>query len=99
MEWDLSTASDDELSALAAWVDLHKRFRPLLHTGRVVRPESADAEVLLHGVVADDGSEALLAHVQLDESASNRGTGSGCPAWSPTRRTSSGGRVRWTAWR
>ncbi|PKH37350.1 alpha-galactosidase [Nocardioides alpinus] len=73
VEWDLSTASDDELSALAAWVDLHKRFRPLLHSGRVVRPESADAEVLLHGVVADDGSEALLAHVQLDESASNRG--------------------------
>ena len=29
---------------------------------------------LLHGVVAADGSEALLAHVQLDESASNRGT-------------------------
>lgn len=30
--------------------------------------------MLLHGVVAMDSGEALLAHVQLDESASNRGT-------------------------
>ena len=73
MEWDLSTASEEELSALTTWVDLHKRFRPLLHSGRMVRPESADAEVLLHGVVAADGIEALIAHVQLDESSSNRG--------------------------
>jgi alpha-galactosidase len=29
--------------------------------------------VLLHGVVATDGTEALMAHVQLDESAHNRG--------------------------
>lgn len=73
VEWDLSTASEDELSALAEWIDLHKRFRPLLHTGRVVRPESPDPAVLLHGVVSADGTEALIAHVQLDESASNRG--------------------------
>ncbi|WP_439936869.1 alpha-galactosidase [Nocardia sp. N13] len=73
VEWDLSTATDDELDALAAWVALHKQLRPLLHTGRMVRPESPDPAVLLHGVVATDGAEALLAHVQLDESASNRG--------------------------
>ena len=74
VEWDLSTAGEDELSALAGWIDLHKRFRPLLHGGRLVRPQATDPEVLLHGVVAVDGSEALLAHVQLDESASSRGT-------------------------
>jgi alpha-galactosidase len=73
VEWDLSTATDDELDALAAWVALHKQLRPLLHAGRMVRPESPDPAVLLHGVVAGDGTEALLAHVQLDESASNRG--------------------------
>ncbi len=73
VEWDLSTASEDELSALAAWVDLHKQFRPMLHSGRLVRPESSDPAVLLHGVVAADGTEALMAHVQLDESSSNRG--------------------------
>lgn len=74
VEWDLSTASDDELDALAEWVALHKQFRPLLHSGRLVRPESSDPAVLLHGVVSTDGDQALLAHVQLDESASNRGT-------------------------
>ena len=74
VEWDLSTASDDELDALAEWVALHKQFRSLLHSGRLVRPESSDPAVLLHGVVSTDGDQALLAHVQLDESASNRGT-------------------------
>lgn len=74
VEWDLSTATEEELTALAGWVGLHKRLRHLLHAGRTVRPESADPAVLLHGVVARDGGEAVLAHVQLDESASNRGT-------------------------
>lgn len=74
VEWDLSTATEEELDRLAEWVGVHKRFRALLHTGRMVRPESADPAVLLHGVVAADGTEALLAHVQLDESAANRGT-------------------------
>ncbi len=73
IEWDLTEASEDDLARLASWVDRFKRFRPLLHTGRVVRPESSDPAVLLHGVVAGDGSSALLAHVQLDESAHNRG--------------------------
>lgn len=73
IEWDLSTASEEELASLASWVRLHKRFRGLLHSGRVVRPESPDPAVVLHGVVSADGTEALLAHVQLDESASNRG--------------------------
>jgi alpha-galactosidase len=73
IEWDLTEATAQELEHLAAWVRRHQRFRPLLHTGRVVRPESADPAVLLHGVVAADRSEALLAHVQLDESAHNRG--------------------------
>lgn len=74
VEWDLSTASEDELAALAAWVELHKQFRPLLHSGQLVRPESSDEAVLLHGVVSGNGDRALLAHVQMDESASNRGT-------------------------
>jgi alpha-galactosidase len=74
VEWDLSTATDDELSSLAAWVDLHKQFRPLLHSGRMVRPESAHRGVLPPGGGGGAGPAALVAHVQLDESASNRGT-------------------------
>jgi alpha-galactosidase len=73
IEWDLTDASPDELDRLADWIARYRRFRPLLHGGRVVRPESPDPTVLLHGVIGADRSEALLAHVQLDEAASNRG--------------------------
>ena len=73
IEWDITSADEDDLGRLASWIERYKRFRPLLHSGRVVRLDVADPAVLAHGVVAADGSEALLAHVQLDESASNRG--------------------------
>jgi alpha-galactosidase len=73
IEWDLTEASDEDLDRLSEWVQRYQRFRPLLHTGRVVRPESGDPAVLLHGVVAADRSEALVAHVQLDEPTHNRG--------------------------
>ncbi|HET6875979.1 MAG TPA: alpha-galactosidase [Jatrophihabitans sp.] len=73
LELDLTKVDDDELDALAAWIARYERFRPLLHGGRVVRPESSDPAVWLHGVVAKDGRSALMAHVQLDESESNRG--------------------------
>ena len=73
IEWDLTEASEEDLERLAGWVARHQRLRPLLHTGRVVRPESSDPAVLLHGIVGADRSEALLAHVQLDESVHNRG--------------------------
>jgi len=83
IEWDLSTATDAELDQLADWVARHKALRPLLHAGRVVRPESADPAVLLHGVVAADASQALIAHVQLDDSASNRGVTVRVPGLDP----------------
>lgn len=91
VEWDLSTATEAELAGLAEWVTLHKRLRPLLHSGRVVRPESPDPAVLLHGVVAADGAEAVLAHVQLDESVSNRGVVVRVPALRPDATY----RLRW----
>jgi alpha-galactosidase len=83
IEWDLATATDDDLERLADWVDRHKRFRPLLHTGRLVRPESSDPAVLLHGVVSSDRSSALIAHVQLDESTHNRGVSVRVPCLEP----------------
>jgi len=74
IEWDLTEASEGDLEDLGEWLRRYKRFRPLLHSGRVVRPESGDPTVLLHGVVAHDRVEALVAHVQLDEPPHNRGT-------------------------
>jgi alpha-galactosidase len=73
IEWDITEASDDDLARLAEWVERYKRYRGLLHSGRTVRLDVADDAVLAHGVIASDGRSALLAHVQLDESAHNRG--------------------------
>jgi alpha-galactosidase len=73
IEWDLTTAGPEDLAELAAWVRRHKQWRPLLHSGRTVRIDTSDPAVWAHGVVADDRRSALIAHVQLDESAHNRG--------------------------
>jgi len=68
LEWDVSSASDAERDGLAEIIRLHQRFRPLLHTGRVVRGDHPDPAALVHGVVATDGSEAVFAYVQLQTS-------------------------------
>ncbi|MGN6607742.1 MAG: alpha-galactosidase [Jatrophihabitans sp.] len=86
IEWDLTAADEDDLRALAAWVTLFKQYRPLLHSGRVVRLDVAEPAVQAHGVVARDGSTALLAHVQLDEATSNRGVTLRVPGLLPTAR-------------
>lgn len=91
IEWDLTEAAEAELAELAEWVALHKRWRPVLHSGRVVRLDVADPAVLAHGVVAADRRSALLAHVQLDESASNRGVVLRVPGLEPDR----GYRLSW----
>ncbi|MFG1703197.1 alpha-galactosidase [Nonomuraea sp. M3C6] len=63
VEWDLTAASESELEELATWIALHKRFRPLLHAGRVVRADHPDPSALLHGVVTPE--RGLFAFVQL----------------------------------
>jgi alpha-galactosidase len=65
IEWDLTSASEQDLADVTAWLTAHKLWRPLLHTGRVVRADSADPAVLVHGVVAPDASSALFAVVAL----------------------------------
>ncbi len=65
MELDLTTMSPEELASLAKWVALAKEVRPLVHTGRTVRGDHPDPAVWVHGVVAQDGGEALYAVVVL----------------------------------
>jgi alpha-galactosidase len=60
IEWDLTRASADELDRLAAWVSLHKQLRPLLASGLLVRGDHPDPSLLVTGVVAEDGSEAVF---------------------------------------
>lgn len=83
IEWDLLQADEDDLDRLADWVARFKRFRPLLHSGRTIRPASSDPAVQLNGVVGADRSEALVAHVQLDESAHSRGVTVRVPGLDP----------------
>ncbi len=86
IEWDLTEASRRTSRCWRRGWRGSSSFRPLLHSGRVVRPESSDPAVLLHGVVADD-AEALVAHVQMDESAHNRGVQVRVPGLDPDART------------
>jgi len=60
IEWDLTTVSPEELAAVATWVDLYKTHRELLHTGEVVRLDSA---LTVHGVVSP--SEAIFSVAAL----------------------------------
>ncbi len=52
---------------LAGWIELYKRHRGLIHSGRVVRIGTPDDTAWMHGVVAVDRSAALVSYVQLDE--------------------------------
>ncbi|TCO47107.1 alpha-galactosidase [Kribbella antiqua] len=71
IEWDIASASAEERQELAGWVALHKKLRPLLHTGRVVRSDHGTDDFHLHGVVAQDGSAAVYAAVQLAQSVTS----------------------------
>lgn len=63
VEWDLTSASEAELEELAVWIALHKRLRPVLHAGRVVRADHPDPSALLHGVVLPE--RAVFGYAQL----------------------------------
>ncbi len=60
VEWNLLDAGRrPSCDALADVIALHQRFRPLLHTGDVVRFDTEPAYVA-HGVYAADRREALV---------------------------------------
>ena len=71
IEWDIASASPEEREELGGWVALHKKLRPLLHTGKVVRADRGPDDFLLHGVAAQDGSRAVYAAVQLTQSVTS----------------------------
>lgn len=60
VEWNISSATDKERAELAEWIALHKRFRSLIHSGRTVRVDHPVTELAVHGIVAQDRSEALF---------------------------------------
>ncbi|MFI6781141.1 alpha-galactosidase [Micromonospora sp. NPDC050276] len=68
IEWDIASISAAEQTELTAWVALHKRLRPLLHAGRVVRVDHPDPAVWAHGVVAGDNTRGVYAVARLTTS-------------------------------
>lgn len=69
IEWNVTTADAAQLDALREWVATIKLLRPLLTTGRTVRTDEPGDDRYVHGLVAHDGSEALIALVTLATAA------------------------------
>jgi alpha-galactosidase len=65
IEWDLRDASSAELDQLAAWVDLYKQERELIHTGTAVHSDYPDEAYWAHGYVAPDQDCAIISFVAL----------------------------------
>lgn len=63
-EADIRAFAPAELAALTAWIGLHKRLRPLLHGGRLVRQAPPDLGAVAFAVVGAD--EALASLAQLE---------------------------------
>ncbi len=70
IEWNLLKASERDLTDVTAVVALHKELRGLLHSGDVVRLDHPDPEILAHGVVAADRSEAVFAVTRMNTATS-----------------------------
>lgn len=66
VEWNLAKASPGELTDLRRWIAFYKQERGLLLTGDVVRMDGPDSNVLIHGVVSRDRSQAISAVAALD---------------------------------
>jgi alpha-galactosidase len=85
VEWNVARLDDDRRAALAAVIELHKRFRPLLHSGDVVRFDT-EATYCAHGVYAADRSEALVSFAQLATAPSLTPPALKLPGLDPDRR-------------
>jgi alpha-galactosidase len=54
IEWDLRTLTVVERDQVRAWVELHKRLRDVVATGRLVRSDHPDPAAVVTGVVSAD---------------------------------------------
>ena len=86
VEADITQASDEELDELAGWIGLYKAQRALIHSGRMVRLDTPDDTAWMYGVVAPDGSAALMSYAQLDEPRNEQPLALRFPGLDPARR-------------
>ena len=90
VEWDITGAGPGDLAELGEWIGLYRRHRSLIGSGRVVRLDTPDDTAWMHGVVASDGSAALMSYVQLDEPVSDQPAALRVPGLDPRHATGSG---------
>jgi alpha-galactosidase len=69
LELDLRRLDEGELAEVAASIELHRRFRTLVHSGDAVRFDT-EPPYLAHGVYAADRSQALVSWAVLDSPTS-----------------------------
>jgi len=86
IEWDITQASREELAELGQWIELYKRHRRLIHSGRVVRLETPDEGAWMYGVISTGQSAALMSYVQLDEPRNGQPVALLVPGLDPLRR-------------
>ncbi|OWF81759.1 alpha-galactosidase [Yersinia rohdei] len=65
VELDPVKESPEEQQGFARYIALHKQLRPLLHSGDVVRVDSHDPAMLIHGVVSPQQDKAVFMVSQL----------------------------------
>jgi alpha-galactosidase len=70
IEWDLRGVSDAEREQVTAWVALHRRLRPVVAEGRLVRSDHPDPSCVVTGVVAPDRAEGWYVVAMTGPSAS-----------------------------
>ena len=86
IEWDLREVEAADRAEVASWVALHKRVRPLVSTGRLVRGDHHDPAVLVTGVVAADRSEAWYVVATVDTPLAQSVGAVALPGLAPERR-------------
>jgi alpha-galactosidase len=86
IEWDITQVSQEDLAELAQWIQLYKRHRHLVHSGRMVRLETPDDTAWMYGVVSGDHSTALMCYAQLDEPTNDQPVAMRVPGLDPVRR-------------
>jgi alpha-galactosidase len=85
IEWDITKAGPESLVELSDRAALYKRYRALIHPGRVTRIDTPDDTAWMFGVVAPDSSAALMCYAQLDEPRSDQPAAMGVPRLHPAR--------------
>ena len=85
IEWDITSATPEELVVIKSWIELYKSKRHLLHSGKAIRVDHPDANSFIYGVVAQDKSEALFAIAARDMSDSTYPATALIPGLDPER--------------